>query len=298
MRPAGSDLVVVGGAQVTVEDFAVAALLGGPVEKLSADCCLTVLGWVAREKSRLDALVVRTQARFAAQRPPDEKDAGGVERGFSEFAPDELAAELRMSTGTARNQLDLAVALLSRLPGTLAALEAGEIDLRRAKAVAEVTAPLSDEQAAAVETRVLARGGRGSHEAFRRAVRTAVLAVDPDGAEQRRQRQRRLRSVQYRPADDGLAEMVAVLPAEHAAAIHQRITSLALHAAGPGDPRSLDERRADVLVDLLLGANREQVTTEIHVVVPVTTLMGIADQPGELAGYGPIPAGVFLDQGQ
>jgi hypothetical protein len=197
-----------------------------------------------------------------------------------------------MSTGTARNQLDLAVTLSSRLPGTLAALEAGDIDLRRAKAVAAVTAPLSDEQAAAVETRVLAGGGRGSHETFRRAVRTAVLKVDPDGAEQRRQQQRRLRGVFYRPADDGLAEMTAVLPAEQATAIYQLVTNLARHAAGPDDPRSLDERRADVLVDLLLGAHRERVGTEIHVVVPVTTLLGMADHPGELAGYGPIPAGL------
>jgi hypothetical protein len=235
---------------------------------------------------------VRAQARFAAHRPPDENDPAGAARGFSEFASDEIAAELRMSTGTAHAQLDLAVALSSRLPGTLAALEAGEIDLRRAKAMADVTAPLSGEQAAAVEQRVLARGGRGSHETFRRAVRTELLKVDPDGAEQRRRQQRRLRGVFHRPAEDGLAELTAVLPAEHATAIYQRITSLARHAAGPGDPRSLDERRADVLVDLLLGSNREQVTAEIHVLVPVTTLMGMAEHPGELAGYGPIPAGL------
>jgi hypothetical protein len=116
--------------------------------------------------------------------------------------------------------------------------------------------------------------------------------VDPDGAEQRRQQQKRLRGVFYQPADDGLAELTAVLPAEQATAIHQMVTSLALHAAGPDDPRSLDERRADALVDVLVGSNREQVTTEIHVIVPVTTLMGMAEHPGELAGYGPIPAGL------
>jgi hypothetical protein len=290
--PAGSDVLVVGGRMVGGDGLALAGLLAGPVEELSADGCLTVLSWAAREKSRLDAVMLRAQAQFAAHRPPEEKDPGGAARGYSEWAGDEIAAELRMSTGTARTQLDLAVALSSRLPGTLAALETGTIDLRRARAMADVTAPLSGEQAAAVEQRVLARGGRGSHETFRRAARTAVLKVDPDGAEQRRQQQRRLRGLFYRPADDGLAELTAVLPAEHATAIYQMVTNLARHAAGPDDSRCLDERRADALVDLLLGPNREQVSTEIHVIVPVTTLMGMGDQPGELAGYGPIPAGL------
>src|SRR5262249_43957567 len=35
--------------------------------------------------------------------------------------------------------------------------------------------------------------------------------------------------------------------------------------------------------------------TVVRVTVPISTLMGLDDEPGELAGYGPIPAGVARD---
>jgi hypothetical protein len=75
----------------------------------------------------------------------------------------------------------------------------------------------------------------------------------------------------------------------------------------------MDQRRADVLVALLTGrlvATRENTAAPaepagdgpvhavpvgalrplVQVVVPITTLMGVGEEPAELAGYGPIPA--------
>jgi hypothetical protein len=71
--PAGCDLVMVGRGPVAVEDFPAVALAGGEVNELSADGCLTVLGWAAREKARLDATMLRVQARFTECRPPRER---------------------------------------------------------------------------------------------------------------------------------------------------------------------------------------------------------------------------------
>ncbi len=168
------------------------------------------------------------------------------------------------------------------------------VDLSRVRAVADATAPLSDEQAAAVEQKVLARGGRASHALFRQALRRAVLTVDPDGARHRHDRQRRDRHIRLRPLNDAMAELWALLPAVDAQAAYQRIDTLARRAAGPDDPRGIDERRADVLTDLLLGRRYDDTPmhVEVGVIVPVTTLLGLTDIPGELAGYGPIPAGL------
>jgi hypothetical protein len=66
-----------------------------------------------------------------------------------------------------------------------------------------------------------------SNAAFRQALRSAVLAVDPNGAERRRRRQRRLRRVERQSGDDGLGELPAVLPAEHMTAIYDRVDGLA-----------------------------------------------------------------------
>jgi hypothetical protein len=70
-----------------------------------------------------------------------------------------------------------------------------------------------------------------------------------------------------------------------------RFDELARRAAGPGTP-GMDARRADAFVDLVRGAEPGRVAVQIRVVVPHTTLLGLDDRPGELAGYGPVPAEV------
>jgi Domain of unknown function (DUF222) len=59
------------------------------------------------------------------------------------------------------------------------------------------------------------------------------------------------------------------------------------------DPRGMDARRADILTDLLLGRDvrgERQTTVEVQVNLDAATLAGLADNPGALAFYGPIPA--------
>ncbi|MQA08179.1 MAG: DUF222 domain-containing protein [Pseudonocardiaceae bacterium] len=58
----------------------------------------------------------------------------------------------------------------------------------------------------------------------------------------------------------------------------------------PGDERTTEQRRADVLTDLLLGTNQHHMRAEIQVLVPATVLAGTSNEPGELAGYGPLDA--------
>jgi hypothetical protein len=79
-----------------------------------------------------------------------------------------------------------------------------------------------------------------------------------------------------------------------------RLGTFARAAAAPGDTRTLDQRRADVFTDLLLGLHVDpdqagRNAALILVTVPASMLMGLDDQPGELAGYGPIPAEVARD---
>jgi hypothetical protein len=88
--------------------------------------------------------------------------------------------------------------------------------------------------------------------------------------------------------------------AEKVEAVHTWVTGLAeIARAGdpPGARRSLDQARADVLADIATHAlaaldlpRRQGRRPQIHVVVAATTLLGLDQAPGELAGYGPIPA--------
>jgi len=209
---------------------------------------------------------------------------------FSDYIADEIALALSISGVAASHRLDLALDLTERLPATLAALENGEIDLLRARAISDATRPLSAEHAAEVEARVLDKATDQNAPQLRRAVKRAVLRVDPEGGQARYQQRRQDRRVIVTPADDGMAELWAYLPAPAANAIYNTVNSCARRAHTPGDERTADQRRADALVDLLLGENTTGPVAQVKVTVPASTLLGLNQAPGELAGYGPIPA--------
>jgi len=139
---------------------------------------------------------------------------------LSDYTADELAVALSISGVAAGHRLDLALDLTERLPATLAALERGEIDLLRARAIVEGTRALSVEHAAQVEARVLDKATDQTAPQLRQAVKRAVLRIDPDGAQTRHQRERQDRRVVLSPAEDGIAELWAYLPAHHAAAVY------------------------------------------------------------------------------
>jgi Domain of unknown function (DUF222)/HNH endonuclease len=225
------------------------------------------------------ALQVRLMARLARLRPGREQ--------FSEFVADEIAVETGWSRTRAASMLALAVDLCARLPVTLGKLESGEIDWPVARRMHEATAVLTDAQAGAVEQVALAGdvSGRTLRQISDR-VRRAVLRIDPDATRRHREAVK-ARRVTVTPADDGMAELWALLPAEAALVVYQRVDALA--SKGPADGRTADQRRADALVDLVLGSGAQQVAVRVDVTVPAVTLAG-GTQPGELAGYGPIDA--------
>ncbi|RZS34236.1 uncharacterized protein DUF222 [Herbihabitans rhizosphaerae] len=99
---------------------------------------------VQRDKAALCADEVRLLARYNQLR-------GGVEN-----VSEEIGQALKWSPGRASHQVVMAEALVTRLPQTLSALARGEIDWAKARAMYEVTRPLSDEHAARVEAAVLA----------------------------------------------------------------------------------------------------------------------------------------------
>jgi hypothetical protein len=73
-----------------------------------------------------------------------------------------------------------------------------------------------------------------------------------------------------------------------------RLDATAAHLADAADEqRTLAQLRADIAADLLLtgaAASVPAVTTSVAVTVPVLTLLGVAELPGTLEGYGPIDA--------
>jgi hypothetical protein len=205
----------------------------------------------------------------------------------------EVACALRISERSAQGQVTDARVLARVFPETLEQLAAGAVQGVQARALVEATGALDDVAARAVQDKVLPLMSRQNPAATRKALARAVLTVDPDGARHRHEHAAQDRRIAHYPQPDGMSTLAATLPAEqvaHAMAVvdaHAR----ADREHNPGDQRSLDQARADSLYQLLTGVGAVQTPPAlVQVTVPLDTLLGIGQEPGELEGYGPISA--------
>jgi hypothetical protein len=241
-------------------------------------------GWVEAQSLRLMAAM-----------------ADAAEPYEAEFVADQIACALQLSPGTAAARLDLAASLLARLPATLAAVESGALTVRHAQVLLDETRNLPGDLVTEVERRVLAKAPGKTVAGFRALIKRAVLAVDPRDAEARHRAAAEQRRVCHRPVEDGMAEIWALLPADAAAALMTRLNAEAdrLRAVDrtTGEVRTADQRRADALAALAAQGLADPTLPAWHgrrpavqVTVAASTLLGLDDQPGELEGYGPIPA--------
>jgi len=127
------------------------------------------------------------------------------------------------------------------------------LDLGRVLAIDEATSVLSDAAAARVEELVLPKAVDQSAGELRAALRRAVIAVDPGAAEKRRKQAVKDRSVDRYADQDGTSVLRMVLSAVDTGEIYDLIDQVARRTKTTGDTRSVDARRADAAVWLLLG---------------------------------------------
>src|SRR6266545_6719535 len=229
-----------------------------PPTSLPGDDLAAVAGSWRRVASWAAAQELAAVAQIAARAAARDEDVGTGPDGrpvrITASAAAEVALELTMSQYGAAGWADLAVTLAWRLPGTQAALTAGIIDLYRARLIAEATSMLTDEAARAVEDKVLPAAGDQTPGMLRAALRRAVIAADPRGAEDRRKESERRAKVVLYPDEEHTATLAGQrLPAVHAAAAMARIKAMAraMKASGAGGP--LDLLSAQVYIGLLPG---------------------------------------------
>jgi Domain of unknown function (DUF222) len=166
----------------------------------------------------------------------------------------QVGMALRLSPDGAQVWADLALTLTWRLPQTMAALAVGWIDLKRAEIIARATSVLNEQAAREVEAKVLPRARRKTYPELKDWVHHLVVAADPEGAEERRQKAERNADVRLYPDEDQTATLVAdKLPQIESAAGFARINALARARKKAGLPGSLGLHRSQVLVGLMLG---------------------------------------------
>jgi hypothetical protein len=235
------------------------------------------------------------------------RDEFGDQPGETELAAEaEIRTALTWTRRLTESELSFALDLHERLPRVFGILEIGAIDVRKAKVITDGTIHLPDDTARTVVDQLLAEAPALTTGQLRARVRKLCITSDPDDAKSRYERAIESRRVVMQPTVDGTAHLFAFdLPPDGVAAATKRINWLARAAKTEDDPRTPDQIRADVYIDLLCGRDvatsrsgssaapsgrRTQGTVDIR--VDLTTLSGLNDDPGHLSGYGPVIADI------
>jgi hypothetical protein len=255
---------------------------------------------------------------------------GRMPAGWEEFTPAELAPALGESRAAAEGLLGRAHDLAAKLPRTMAAFRSGILGQAKTEIIARATAVLDAEEARAAEALVLGRAGRLTPGGLRAAIGRAVMEVAPGKAKKRREQAARLARVERWAEDSGNAALAGrELPAAQVLAADQRVTWWARQLKQAGLEGDMDQLRARAYLDILLGTDsrpaqgRPNSTTSpadrldgpeapgpggplagqvppgfagsVNLTIPLATMLGLANRPGQIGGIGPIDPDLARD---
>jgi len=278
-------------------------------------------------------------------------EGGGVFNCVDDEEREDVATALRLSPTTAQNRIDVARVLVGHLPNTVSALATGEISAAHATVIAKETATairngIGEAAIFHIEQAALAYAEFHTPGQVANKVKTTIAKLAPEEFEEIADRARDTRRVSWYPEADGMATVVAILPAEDAQSVMKSIEAYIvkrnaaenleaerlrdllakisnvgstgkyscnpeavaeieklhaqLKATSDWSLLSADMKRADALTFITTQAlasmaedvrpHRRPIT--ISVAVDLPTLLGLAENPGQLAGYGAIPASI------
>ena len=209
----------------------------------------------------------------------------------------EISAALTLTRRSAEVQVDLAYLLCQRLPSVWNALSDGLIDLARARILTDQTTHLPQDLARQVCAIALERAGSQTTGQLRASLQRLIITVDPAAAQDRYEEKLRERKLVCEPTDAGTANLHGLdLPVDRANQAMCRINRIAKKAKRKGDRRPIDQIKADIFLDLLCGTHQGQEadggTGVVDIRAPLTTLLGLAEDPGEIPGWGPVIADI------
>ena len=302
----------------------------GRFDRVDDDSLIGVLRACRRLVSQAQARELSVVAELARRRPQPGTVPGPVlvPEQVSEYVADEVAAALTLTGRAAQGHVGLAVDLAVHWR-TAAALAAGRIDLPKALVMLAAIDPLGEIEAAAVEAAVLPCAAGLTTGELRAWLAQLVLAIDPAAARRRREQAERHAHVACWTDPEGTATLAGrFLPPAEVLAADQRIAAIAQAWKKAGAQGGLDLLRAHAYLALLLGQDTTTppavlltptppdsppgagtpaspdsppgrgtpaspglpVTGTVNLTIPLVTLLGLADRPGEVPGYGPLHA--------
>jgi hypothetical protein len=250
-------------------------------------------------KNQLTAHQARLAAELAgsvhAQHAELKVPAAAQGRGVAS----QVALARRESPAKGTRLLGLAIALVTEMPHTLAAMESGRLSEWRATLVARETACLTVDDRRRVDAELFADPARADGWGDRRLANEAkkiAYRLDPASVARRTSKAVSERRVSLRPAPDTMASLNALLPVAQGVAVWATLSAVADRLIAAGDGRTRGQIMADTLVERVTGQTiADAVPVTVNLTVSDTTLLGGGGDPAWLHGYGPIPAQTVRD---
>ena len=280
-------------------------------QELSPAARIDYLAALERQSSWLQAAMQRAIVAVAGI---SEGKSDGPFTGVDEAEREDVSSALRLSAGTAQMRIDVARTLVNHLPNTCSALATGELSAAHATVIARETANairdgLSEFAIFSIEEKAIAHAEFHTPSQVALQVRNAIAKFAPATFEEVVEKARDSRRVSCYNDVDGMSTVVAILPAEDAQTVMKAIEAFIIKGSTEfnvstdspvSDTRSADMKRADALTSLAgfaLAASSEDVALHrrpitVNVTIDLPTLLGLSENPGQLAGYGAIPASV------
>ncbi len=282
------------------------------VAELDERSASVVLQLWERQQAWIAERAVAVTARLAGPTPPPDSDSRDpLGRDSIDGGVNLVAATLGMTSAGAQTRVDVARVITESLPKCRLAIAAGFMGYRQAWIVAEAVtaAGLGQVGVAAVDARVASRVKGQSWAAFRRTLRRAVLAADPDLVFAEHTAAVKFRAVHKVDFLDAvMSQLQITMSAFDAhtvwlgldATAHQ--LQAAANAAGLID-EGIDACRSDALLAWANHAladptapRRHGRRPQVQFITDLPSLLGLADNPAELLGYGPIPSALVRDR--
>ncbi|MFG2015444.1 HNH endonuclease signature motif containing protein [Actinomadura geliboluensis] len=202
----------------------------------------------ARELAAIAELTQR-RARAEADGDPDYRILPA-----RDSVTEEVAAALTITSNASATLVHLAEQLTGPLADTGAALEAGRVDLAKARVISDLTDSLPEQVAQRVQDAALEKASTQTTGQLRRRIRRIVQRLAPEAVEERKREAVRQRRLELWDTPSGTADLALCdLAVEDAHAIYNKITAAARGIKTDGDPRPLQNIRADLATQLLQG---------------------------------------------
>ncbi|GAA1802810.1 HNH endonuclease signature motif containing protein [Actinomadura chokoriensis] len=237
-----------------------AICLSGGKERLADltdDELLQVAAAARRQTSWAQARELAAIAELTGRRARAEADGDPDYRILSarDSVTEEVAAALTITSNASATLLHLAEQLTGPLADTGAALEAGRVDLAKARVISDLTDGLPEQTTQRVQAAALEKASTQTTGQLRRRIRRIVQRLAPEAIAERKREAVRQRRLELWDTPSGTSDLALCdLATEDAHAIYNKITAAAHGIKSDGDTRPLNMIRADLAKQLLQGS--------------------------------------------